>query len=149
MVTASGCGATIKDYGAMFADDPAYAEKAARVAALAKDPSEYLSASISRSSRRAQTVAYHPACSLQHGTEVLEAPKALLRRAGYEVRDAGGGASLLRLGGSLQHPATAIADQLRDRKVRNLARLKPDVIATGNIGCMTQIGSASRRRWFT
>ena len=144
VVTASGCGATIKDYGAMFADDAAYAAKAARVAALAKDVSEYLlGLDLAFAAPRGQTVAYHPACTLQHGQKILDAPKALLKRAGYEVRVPAEAHLCCGSAGVYNVLQPRIASQLRDRKLRNLARLKPDVIATGNIGCMTQIGSAS------
>ncbi len=143
VVTASGCGATIKDYGVMLADDPAYAVKAARVAALAKDPSELLaSLELYFVTPQKLVVAYHPACSLQHGQRVLEAPKSLLRRAGFQVRTPAEAHLCCGSAGTYNILQPEIAAQLRDRKVANLARLKPDVIATGNIGCMTQIGSA-------
>ncbi len=145
LVTASGCGATIKDYGAMLADDPAYAGKAARVAALARDPSEYLiGLDPTFASPRGVTVAYHPACSLQHGQKILEAPKSLLRRAGYEVRTPAESHLCCGSAGVYNILQPRIAGELRDRKVRHLERLRPDVIATGNIGCITQIASATR-----
>jgi glycolate oxidase iron-sulfur subunit len=144
VVTASGCGSTIKDYGAMFADDAAYAQKAARVAALAKDVSEYLlDLDLEYSAPRGGTVAYHPACSLQHGQKIIDAPKLLLKRAGYDVRVPAEAHLCCGSAGVYNLLQPRIARELRDRKVRNIARLKPDVIATGNIGCMTQIGSAS------
>ncbi len=101
VVTASGCGTTLKDYGFMLRDDPAYAEKAARVSTLAKDISELLSA-IDLPPMAAPSplvVAYHPACSLQHGQGVTEAPKRLLEAAGFEVRTPA--ASSRRLGASV------------------------------------------------
>jgi len=144
VITASGCGATIKDYGAMFGHDAAYAGKAARVAALAKDVSEYLlDLDLAFPARRGEIVAYHPACSLQHGQKILDAPKALLRRAGYDVRTPAEAHLCCGSAGVYNILQPRIASELRDRKVRNLARLKADVIATGNIGCMTQIGSKS------
>ena len=90
LVTTSGCGTTVKDYGFMLRNDPAYAEKAARVSALAKDISEYLETldlGAPAAIGAASTVAYHAACSLQHGQQVRTAPKALLARAGFEVRE--------------------------------------------------------------
>ncbi|MDE3174683.1 MAG: glycolate oxidase subunit GlcF [Pseudomonadota bacterium] len=144
VVTASGCGATIKDYAAMLADDPAYAAKAARVAALAKDPSEYLlGLDLSFAAPRRLAVGYHAACSLQHGQKITEAPKALLRAAGFEVRTPAEPQLCCGSAGVYNIQQPRIAGELRDRKARHLARLKPDVIATGNIGCMTQIGSAT------
>ena len=144
VVTASGCGATIKDYAAMLADDPAYVEKAARVAALAKDPSEYLlGLDLTFTAPRRLAVGYHAACSLQHGQKIIEAPKALLRAAGFEVRTPAEPHLCCGSAGVYNILQPGIAGELRDRKAGHLARLRPDVIATGNIGCMTQIGSAT------
>jgi glycolate oxidase iron-sulfur subunit len=143
VVTASGCGATIKDYGVLFAHDPAYAEKARRVAGLAKDVSEYLlGLDLSFAQPPGGVVAYHPACSLQHGQKILDAPKRLLAAAGFEVRAPAEAHLCCGSAGVYNILQPEIAGQLRDRKARNLSRLKADVIATGNIGCMTQIGSA-------
>ena len=87
VVTTSGCGATIKDYGALLADDPAYAAKAARISALTRDVNEYVAQfDLPYSAPRPLVVAYHAACTLQHGQGIVEPPKALLRRAGFEVR---------------------------------------------------------------
>jgi glycolate oxidase iron-sulfur subunit len=142
LVTASGCGATIKDYGAMLADDPAYAEKARRVAALAKDPSEYLlGLDLAFSAPRTLRAAYHSACSLQHGLKIIDAPKILLALAGFEVLTPAEAHLCCGSAGVYNILQPEIAGSLRDRKVRNLQRLKPDVIAAGNIGCLTQIGS--------
>ena len=144
VVTASGCGATIKDYGAMLADDPAYAGKAARVAALAKDGSEYLAGlDLEFAHPRREVVAYHAACSLQHGQKILDAPKALLRRAGYEVRTPAEAHLCCGSAGTYNILQPRIAGELRARKARSLARLKPDFIATGNIGCITQLTGAT------
>src|SRR5262249_11805030 len=89
LVTTSGCGTSLKDYGFIFRTDPAYAEKAARVARLSKDVSEYLEA-IDLGPPRFKpslTVAYHAACSLQHGQQIKTTPKAVLTRAGFAVRE--------------------------------------------------------------
>ncbi len=105
VVTTSGCGATIKDYGHMLRDDPAFAEKAKAVASIAKDISEVAqNLDLEFARLRPLVVAYHAACSLQHGQKIADAPKALLRRAGFEVRAIPEVASLLRLGRNLQHP---------------------------------------------
>ena len=144
VVTASGCGATIKDYGALLADDPAYAAKAARVAALARDVTEYVGTlDLTYAGPRRLAVAYHAACTLQHGQQIVEPPKALLRRAGFEVRQPAESHLCCGSAGTynILHPETAAA--LRARKVANLERLKPDVVAAGNIGCLTQIASAT------
>jgi glycolate oxidase iron-sulfur subunit len=144
VVTASGCGATIKDYGALLAGDPAYADKAARVAALARDVSEYVAGlDLAFAAPKPLVVAYHAACTLQHGQKIVEPPKALLSRAGFTVREPAESHLCCGSAGTynILHPETASA--LRARKVGNLERLKPDVIAAGNIGCLTQIASAT------
>lgn len=140
VVTASGCGTTIKDYGFMLRNDPAYAEKAARVSALAKDISELLiEAGLPRGDGRGLTVAYHAACSLQHGQKVTEAPKRLLAAAGYVVRTPVEAHLCCGSAGTYNILQPEIAGQLGARKASNLARLQADVIATGNIGCAMQI----------
>ncbi|MGD0561719.1 MAG: glycolate oxidase subunit GlcF [Roseiarcus sp.] len=144
VVTASGCGATIKDYGYMLRDDPAYAEKAARVAALARDVSEYVAGlELAFANPKKLVVAYHAACSLQHGQKILEAPKALLRRAGFEVRSPAEAHICCGSAGAYNILQPEMAAKLGARKVANLARVKPDVIAAGNIGCLAQIASGT------
>ncbi len=141
LITASGCGTTIKDYGFMFRDDPALAEKAARVSALAKDVTEFLSdLDLQPARETGLTVAYHSACSMQHGQKITEAPKRILRGLGFRVKDVPEGHICCGSAGVYNILQPEIAGRLRDRKVGNIARLKPDVIATGNIGCITQIG---------
>jgi glycolate oxidase iron-sulfur subunit len=144
VVTASGCGATIKDYGYMLRDDPAYAKKAARVAALARDVSEVAGAvDLDFKAPRRLAVAYHAACSLQHAQKIVDQPKALLRRAGFDVRSIPEAHLCCGSAGTYNILQPEMAGALRDRKVANIARVKPDVIAAGNIGCLTQIGSAT------
>jgi glycolate oxidase iron-sulfur subunit len=146
LVTASGCGTTVKDYGFMFRTDSEYAAKAARVSALAKDVSEFL-AELDlppAAGPRGLTVAYHAACSLQHGQRVLREPKQLLTRAGFAVRDVPEGHLCCGSAGTYNMLQPEIAARLRDRKVANIAKTAPDLIATGNVGCMTQIGQGTR-----
>ncbi|KQT87953.1 glycolate oxidase subunit GlcF [Aurantimonas sp. Leaf443] len=145
VITASGCGTTIKDYGFMLRLDPAYAQKAARVSALAKDVTEYLAAldlpvPANPTDLR---VAYHSACSMQHGQKIVKAPKVLLAEAGFTVRDVPEGHLCCGSAGTYNILQPEIAGQLRDRKVRNIESVTPQVIATGNIGCMTQIGGGT------
>ncbi|WCT72465.1 glycolate oxidase subunit GlcF [Sphingomonas naphthae] len=142
LVTASGCGTTIKDYGFMLRDDAAYADKAARVSALAKDISEFLiDAGLPAAGEvGGLTVAYHAACSLQHGQKVTEAPKKLLALAGFTVRTPAEAHLCCGSAGTYNILQPVIAGQLGDRKVANITKLAPDVIATGNIGCAMQIG---------
>jgi glycolate oxidase iron-sulfur subunit len=144
LVTASGCGTTIKDYGFMLRTDRAYAGKAARVSALALDISEYLSG-LGLVSRRPPrlVVAYHSACSLQHGQKVGRAPKELLSKIGFVVKDVPEGHLCCGSAGTYNILESELARRLRERKVGNIERLKPDVIAAGNIGCMTQIAAGT------
>lgn len=144
IVTASGCGTTIKDYGFMLRSDPAYAEKASRISALAMDVSEYLARiAIPQGRGRGLTVAYHPACSLQHGQKVTEAPRRLLVEAGYTVCTPAEAHLCCGSAGTYNILQPEIADQLGQRKADHLERLDADVIATGNIGCATQIARFS------
>jgi glycolate oxidase iron-sulfur subunit len=144
IVTASGCGTTIKDYGFMLRDDPLYAEKAAHISALAKDVTEYLDKlDLPFANPSGLVVAYHSACSMQHGQKITMEPKNLLRRAGFVVRDVPEGHICCGSAGTYNILQPEIAGQLRARKVANIARVKPDLIATGNIGCITQIRQAT------
>ena len=144
VVTASGCGTTIKDYGFMLRDDPLYAERATRISALAKDVTEYLAGLDLPFEKPAKlVVAYHSACSMQHGQKITDAPKMLLRRAGFTVRDVPEGHICCGSAGTYNLLQPEIAGRLRARKVANIARVKPDVIATGNIGCITQIATGT------
>ncbi|MCA0425607.1 MAG: glycolate oxidase iron-sulfur subunit, partial [Proteobacteria bacterium] len=147
LITASGCGTTVKDYGFMFRDDPAYAAKAARIAALAKDVTEYLATlELAPAIPTGQVVAYHSACSMQHGQKITDLPKTLLRKAGFSVKDVPEGHICCGSAGVYNILQPEIAGQLRERKVGNIQRTKPDIIATGNIGCMTQIGKGLQDR---
>jgi glycolate oxidase iron-sulfur subunit len=148
VVTASGCGTSIKDYGFMFRNDPAYAEKAAKVSALAKDVTEVVSRFGLPDTARASSlvVAYHSACSMQHGQQIKDEPKKLLKAAGFEVRDVPEGHICCGSAGTYNILQPEIAGQLRNRKVGNILKMKPDVIATGNLGCITQIGKGLRDR---
>jgi glycolate oxidase iron-sulfur subunit len=144
IITASGCGTTIKDYGHMLRDDAAYAAKAARVSALAVDVTEFLS-TMDMPERPAGglIVAYHSACSMQHGQKITDAPKKLLKAAGFAVKDVPEGHICCGSAGVYNILQPEIAGQLRARKVKNIERTRPDLIATGNIGCMTQIGKGT------
>jgi glycolate oxidase iron-sulfur subunit len=145
VITASGCGTTIKDYGFMFREDPDYAEKAARVSALTKDVTEYVtSLTLMEPVRETDlVVAYHSACSMQHGQAIRTEPKTLLKKAGFTVKDVPEGHICCGSAGTYNLLQPEIAAQLRARKVANIERTKPDLIATGNIGCMTQIGKGT------
>ena len=145
VINASGCGTTVKDYGFMLREDAAYAEKAARIAALAKDVTEVigtLGLSPPRSSANVQSrVAYHSACSMQHGQRLHSGPKALLEAAGFEPVDVPEGHLCCGSAGTYNLLQPEIASALLDRKLANIAATRPDVVATGNIGCITQLAS--------
>ncbi|MBB4952411.1 glycolate oxidase iron-sulfur subunit [Agrobacterium vitis] len=144
LITTSGCGTTIKDYGHMLRLDVAYAEKALKVSSLAKDITEYLATlDLPQQPDKKMVVAYHSACSLQHGQKVTMAPKLLLKKAGFTVRDPAEGHLCCGSAGTYNILQSDIADQLKARKLRNIMAVKPDVIAAGNIGCLTQIGSGT------
>jgi glycolate oxidase iron-sulfur subunit len=145
LVTVSGCGTTVKDYGFMLRTDPAYAAKAAQISALAKDVTEYL-ATLNLKAAPAParlTIAYHSACSLQHGQKITREPKELLSKFGFVVKDVPEGHLCCGSAGTYNILQPALAERLRERKVANIERLQPDVIAAGNIGCITQIASGT------
>lgn len=145
IITASGCGTTIKDYGFMLRLDPAYAEKAARVSALAKDVTEYLATlDLPHQEMKRVTVTYHSACSMQHGQKITMLPKTLLKNAGFSVRDPAEGHLCCGSAGTYNILQPEISEKLKARKVKNLEATKPDVIATGNIGCITQIATGTQ-----
>lgn len=143
LITASGCGTTIKDYGFMLRNDPAYAERAAQVSGLAKDITEFLTGLDLGAPVRpgGLTIAYHSACSMQHGQKITRQPKDLLKAAGFTVKDVPEGHLCCGSAGTYNILQPEIATRLRDRKVANIRKTMPDLVATGNIGCMTQIGT--------
>ena len=145
LITASGCGTTVKDYGFMLRGDPTYAERAARVSGLAKDITQYLAALPLRTGQDAPglAVAYHSACSLQHGQRITRQPKELLARLGFVVKDIPEGHLCCGSAGTYNILQPDIARRLRERKVGTIERLRPDVIAAGNIGCITQIAAGT------
>jgi glycolate oxidase iron-sulfur subunit len=145
VINASGCGTTVKDYGFMFRDDPALAEKAKRISLLTRDVTELMAELGLKDPVIAtgQTVAYHSACSMQHGQRIREEPKHLLARAGFQIKDVPEGHLCCGSAGTYNMLQPALATSLRDRKVRNIEGLWPDLIATGNIGCITQIATGT------
>jgi glycolate oxidase iron-sulfur subunit len=143
VINASGCGTTVKDYGFMFRSDPVMAEAAARISALTKDISEVMSEIGLRPSavRTGQRVAYHSACSLQHGQRVRSAPVELLAQAGFDVRAVPEGHLCCGSAGTYNLLQPELAGKLRERKVRNLESTGADIVAAGNIGCITHIAA--------
>jgi glycolate oxidase iron-sulfur subunit len=150
VMTASGCGATVKEYGHLLAHDPAYSDKAARIGALTKDLAEVIPFDALPSGIAAGRIAFHSPCTLQHGQQIRGAVESCLARAGFEltaVRDAHlccGSAGTY----SLLQPA--IAGELRSRKLAALGEGRPEQIATANIGCLTHLQGAAQvpvRHW--
>ena len=141
VVNASGCGTTVKDYGFMLRNDKELADAAERISGLTQDISEFLVklGNLSFTSETAMKVTYHSACSLQHGQKVTAAPKSLLENAGFSVSEPLEPHMCCGSAGTYNLMQPEIAGQLRDRKAANIARTAPEVVATGNIGCLMQL----------
>ncbi len=143
VINTSGCGVTIKDYGHMLREDPVYAEKAKRVAALARDVSE-LMAELGLAPRRGGAggrVAYHAACSLQHGQRLRDPPRTLLVQAGFTVLDVPEGHLCCGSAGTYNMLQPAIAGRLRQRKLAAILGTGAEFVAAGNVGCIEQIAA--------
>jgi glycolate oxidase iron-sulfur subunit len=144
VINLSGCGTTVKDYGFMLRTDSVYAERAARVSSLAQDVCEYLATlPLQPASSLGLTVAYHAACSLQHGQRITRQPKEILARLGFAVKDVPEGHLCCGSAGTYNILQPDIAKRLRERKVGTIERLRPDLIAAGNVGCITQIAAGT------
>jgi len=143
VINTSGCGTTVKDYGHMFHGGPLAADAAA-VAGLAKDISEVLvKVGLPEGAPKGLRVAYHAACSLQHGQQIKSAPKDLLRQVGFEVVEPADSHLCCGSAGTYNLLQPELSAELKRRKVATLEAKAPQVIAAGNIGCMMQIGSAT------
>ena len=143
VINTSGCGTTVKDYGHMFRNDLLAAD-AATVAGIAMDISEVLvKIGMPEGAPKGVKVAYHAACSLQHGQQVKTAPKDLLKRAGFSVVEPADSHLCCGSAGTYNLLQPVISQQLKARKVETLEAKAPDIIAAGNIGCMMQIGSGT------
>ena len=146
LVTTSGCGTVIKDYGFMLREDRDFAGAAAQ--GLGAGQGHHRIYRRHRSAGRAQqhgdlVIAYHSACSLQHGQKITQAPKELLSKNGFVVKDVPESHLCCGSAGTYNILQPDIANRLRDRKVANIAMVKPDMIAAGNIGCMVQIAGGT------
>ena len=143
IITASGCGTTIKDYGHMFRNDPSYAEKANAVSAKALDVTEFLAKQTLPPKQLKLRVAYHAACSMQHGQKIVNQPMHLLANAGFDVVEVPEGHLCCGSAGTYNILQPEIAGKLKQRKLQNIALTSPQLIATGNIGCITQLRNGS------
>jgi glycolate oxidase iron-sulfur subunit len=144
--TASGCGTAVKDYWHLLADDAAYAEKARTVSALARDITEHLAIIGGAAAVRWSDikVAYHSACSLQHGQQVSEEPRLLLRLAGYTVAEIPDGQMCCGSAGAYNMLQPELAAELREYKAANIESVRADCVAAGDIGCITHLAPALR-----
>lgn len=146
IVNTSGCGTTIKDYGFMLRNDAEMADDAAKVSALAKDISEFLDENnlIPKLTKKQLAVTYHSACSLQHGQQIKTAPVALLKKAGFKVSEVPMGHLCCGSAGTYNILQPEIAAKLRDQKIENIDLTNPQIIAAGNVGCITQISNGTQ-----
>jgi glycolate oxidase iron-sulfur subunit len=158
VVNASGCGTTVKDYGFLLRDDPAYADKAETIAALAKDVTEVVAMLDvkpidaerppnpfpPKGEREKIVVAYHSACSMQHAQKLHALPIALLRETGFDVREIPEGHLCCGSAGTYNMLQHELADALRTRKLGNIATTGADIVAAGNIGCIAQLNGGPR-----
>ena len=149
LVTTSGCGTTLKDYGYIFRDNPdkELRRKAKMVSSLAKDVTEYLGKNIKLNYVKKDkkfTIAYHSACSMQHGQKIHNQPMDLLKKTGNEIVEIPDGHLCCGSAGTYNLLQDEMAAELLKRKVSNIDKVKPDFISTGNIGCMTQISSGTK-----
>ncbi len=155
VMNASGCGVTVKDYGHILRDDPVYAAKAARISALTRDLSELLPDLVeplrSQVSAKAGQIAFHPPCTLQHGQQLRGGVEKHLGALGFQIKVASCEAHLCcGSAGTYSVLQPEIAYQLRDRKLGHLGEMKPAVIASANIGCITHLQSGTEtpvRHW--
>jgi len=149
LVTTSGCGTTLKDYGYILRDHPdkELRRKAKMVSSLAKDVTEYLGKNIKLNYVKKDkkfTIAYHSACSMQHGQKIHSQPMDLLKKTGNEIVEIPDGHLCCGSAGTYNLLQDEMAAELLKRKVSNIDKVKPDFISTGNIGCMTQISSGTK-----
>ncbi|HWT97386.1 MAG TPA: glycolate oxidase subunit GlcF [Terriglobales bacterium] len=143
IITASGCGTTVKDYGFMFRGDLVWRERAELISSLACDISQYLDRlQIAATAPQKLKVAYHAACSLQHGQKLKDLPAKLLRQVGFEVVDIPEGHICCGSAGTYNMLQPELSMSLRDRKAANIAKVTPQVVASGNIGCLQQLAPA-------
>ena len=143
----SGCGTTLKDYEFIFRNDKEFKKKAKKISKLTKDISEFLAENLKlkfKKNKKNIKIAYHSACSMQHGQKVHAEPINLIKQTGNEVLEIPDGHICCGSAGTYNMLQTEIADKLLQEKVKNIEKLKPDIISTGNIGCITQISSGTK-----
>ena len=145
----SGCGTTLKDYGFIFRADNDFKKKAKKISELTKDISEYLDDNVklnfinNNKNNKVYKIAYHSACSMQHGQKIHETPKKLIKKTGNEVFDIPDGHICCGSAGTYNLLQNDIAKKLLKNKISNIQKISPEFISTGNIGCITQIASGT------
>lgn len=146
VVNASGCGTMVKDYGYLLSRDEGYRERAEKIASLTKDITEFMAEIGMNAPERWSDlrIAYHSACSMQHGQRIIFPPKTLLEQAGFNVVDIPEGHICCGSAGTYNILQPELADELRERKISNIESVAPDIVAAGNIGCITQLAGSSR-----
>ena len=146
----SGCGTTLKDYGFIFRSDNEYKKKAKKISELTKDITEYLDENVklnfidSQDKEKKYKIAYHSACSMQHGQKIHKEPINLIKKTGNEVLEISDGHLCCGSAGTYNLLQNDIAKKLLKNKVENIEKIKPQFISTGNIGCITQIANATK-----
>ena len=144
----SGCGTTLKDYGHIFKNDKEMKKKAKKISELTKDITEYLDENlkldIKKNEEKKYKIAYHSACSMQHGQKIHDQPKELISKTGNKVLDIPDGHLCCGSAGTYNILHQKMAKSLLRNKVNNIEKITPDFISTGNIGCMTQISTGTR-----
>jgi len=146
----SGCGTTLKDYGFIFRSDDDLKKKAKKISELTKDISEYLDENVklnfinNKENNKAYKIAYHSACSMQHGQKIHDIPKNLIKKTGNEVLDIPEGHLCCGSAGTYNLLQNDIAKELLKNKISNIEKIKPQFITTGNIGCITQIANGTK-----
>jgi len=146
----SGCGTTLKDYGFIFRSDKDYKKKAKKISELTKDISEYLDENVKlnftniKKIQKKYKIAYHSACSMQHGQKIHKKPINLIKKTGNEVIEIPEGHICCGSAGTYNLLQGDIANNLLKDKIKNIEKIKPEIISTGNIGCITQIASGTK-----
>ncbi len=146
----SGCGTTLKDYGFLFRSDDEFKKKAKKISELTKDISEYLEENVklnfikNKESNRTYKIAYHSACSMQHGQKIHDVPKNLIEKTGNKVFEIPDGHLCCGSAGTYNLLQNDIAKKLLTNKITNINKINPEFITTGNIGCITQIANATK-----
>ena len=141
----SGCGTTLKDYGFIVRSDNNFKKKAKKISELTKDIAEYLNENVKlnfikkQNNEKTYKIAYHSACSMQHGQKIHKGPINLIKKTGNEVLDVPDGHLCCGSAGTYNLLQNDIADKLLKNKISNIEKIKPQIISTGNIGCIMQI----------